>query len=192
MFPRKQNLKQKLKCKCFTGDWGVESQGVGAEARWVEQGRWGGQSVGSGADLCSGDWLLNSTESLRSCMKYGTEPLSRERKGDTFAHWLPATTGPSFFHRLLTPLHFGVVHAWIPSILWGYLPLCQRRRLEWKETGTEVKQGPQIVHCMQLSRIHTKLVSAAGAINNKRLVGPRGYEVKHYTYLTQNWILATI
>lgn len=52
--------------------------------------------MGSGAGLCSGDWLPNSTESLRSCMKYGTEPFVKGKERRCICPLAPSHHGPKF------------------------------------------------------------------------------------------------
>lgn len=80
---------------------GVGSQGVGVEAGWVKWVRWGSQSVGSGASLCSGDWLPNSTESLRNCMKYGIEPSVKGKERGHICPLAPSHHRPKFLPQMV-------------------------------------------------------------------------------------------
>ena len=87
--------------------------------------------------------------------------LSRER-GEASTYWLPATTGHSFSPKIITSPTFRAIYAWIPSRFLGCLPLCQLRSFRWRETDTEVKQGPQVANHVKLIRTHTKLITATG------------------------------
>ena len=67
--------------------------------------------MGSGADPCYGDWLLDSVESLRSYMKYGTEPSVQGKEWGLIYSVAPSHHGPKFFPTYHNCLALRVVHA---------------------------------------------------------------------------------